>query len=328
MTWSPNFPDVKEEHGTRSWSIDGESSRGTVSLFISADQAEVFATDLLVNERPWPFNSVIPIQLFARSVSVEYPREKYTTNVEQNLITYTGQARIVVEYRVPNYGTGGPPGDIVTDPNTGEQVTIVDRIEPATEFLSLQTKDVGWANATFGNPATYVPLKTGEEIGKMIPTEKFIRTVSGLSTNGISQISNFLGDLRGKINNSDHYSNMLKAWFRKGTLLFLDPTFTIQQTFTSVPSLPGEPGNQVRYDRSWDISIALQHRNVGKATDPSTGNEGYVTWNWYWRAETQKWEQMWDLRVSTPTSGTPYKIYDEADFSKWLWPSSDPEPTE
>ncbi len=327
--WSPEIA-AEEEYGTRQVTIDVDnptSSSATVVLRVDEGKAFAFVNDILGQQREFPFNKSIPFKMYAKSASISPAKQKYITDNDAQVIEYENHSLVTVKYRLRTLSSG-LPGNTEIDEHTGAEVTVNDRIEGSAEFLTLQRTDLGWREDTFFTDSKLIPLKPGEEVGKIVPIDRFTRTISGLP-----YIDPRILRLRGHVNNAPYWSPYLGMWFEAETLLFKDPVITVDTSLTEVSfSNPntGPLGGGTEREQTWAITISLAHKNNGRVDLEADGATfEYAGWNHFFRVATERpageklagrWERMFRLDEATNFHlSRAFDVYPLADFSPWLW---------
>lgn len=177
------------------------------------------------------------------------------------------KALITVEYGPPK--GGAPPEDV-------EGVLMSESLEPTAEFLTEDYTQFQW-----GSGATGIPLKENEAPGRLMRGLDYVVTLHQVTTLPASTLSHV-----GFVNSvaiSPKTVGLTGLTFAIETLLYQPPT--IQRVITTEGAKKWTVTKRYTYKPNWDGANARG-------------------WNWFWRAETGIYEQLY--LKGTDTVRKPY----------------------
>ena len=149
-------------------------------------------------------------------------------------------------------------------------------IEPNVEFITLDHKRFTWTNAK--GPQ----LQENEAPGRQQFSTALVRTLKKVEPPLPAGLLTHVG----KTNSAAYTSSLLGLTFGRGTLLFM----------------PSSLNRTVKNDgsRAFDVKVSFSYNPNG--------------WNTFFRAETQRYETIWDKKANMPYNSYPYD-----DFGDFLY---------
>lgn len=324
MKWSDTIP-AKEEYALRRERWAGDQSSANVTLRVTTEAAAHALVKELVGERKrYPINEEgSPYPLYAQASSIVPAKNKFITDSDEEIIEYNEDLLVTIDYTPlggsPESSTGSDHEKAI-DPITGDEVAISESIEPISEFLIQDYKKFGWRildripGSLSDIPSHYAwyirGIRKEEAPGKLFKHVVFVREISGLSF-----VHPSVFGFGSKINKDPYISNYLNYTFRAGTLLFTPPIIRKETRIQ-----PGEPTS-----RKLGMTLKFIHKDNGDGKD-GAGDKFPAGWNWFWRAETEKFERMYHIDATGAPDyvGGEVDVYEEADMSNWIYPVGTP----